>query len=295
MQTADATSQCATACCGCGTGCEPTTSSACSSDCESPVSEVAAETSPPRPREVADNDDASPPIPSGPLNLETLLKHVSEQLTSITHVPLPSRKKIQQLLGQFDWSLGELDRFKFVDPCKLYTRNKVAATPEFTLLLLCWNPGKSSPIHDHPCNGCWMRVLCGSVVETRYSRDAATNKLKNTGECAAVEGDVIYIDDSIGLHKVTNPSPTAPACTLHLYSPPFTSCSIWLDETADADKSLKPVVTYYSEFGERVCYEKASALCTGNRADCVAGEEGGACAAGSTTTGCGALARSGSA
>lgn len=24
----------------------------------------------------------------------------------------------------------------------------------FTLLLLCWNPGKESPIHDHPCDGC---------------------------------------------------------------------------------------------------------------------------------------------
>jgi len=66
--------------------------------------------------------------------------------------------------------------------------------PRPVLLPAAW----CSPIHDHPCNGCWMRVLCGSVVETRYARDAATNKLKNTGECAAVEGDVIYIDDSIG-------------------------------------------------------------------------------------------------
>jgi hypothetical protein len=47
-------------------------------------------------------------------------------------------------------------------------------------MLLCWNPGKCSPIHDHPCRGCWVRVCEGEVVETRYQKDEATGALVET-------------------------------------------------------------------------------------------------------------------
>ena len=29
----------------------------------------------------------------------------------------------------------------------------------YTLMLLCWTPYKESPIHDHPCDGCWLRLF----------------------------------------------------------------------------------------------------------------------------------------
>ena len=65
----------------------------------------------------------------------------------------------------------ELTRYTHLDDSKHYTRNLVATdNTNYTLLLLCWNPGKSSPIHDHPCDGCWMQVLKGQVRECRYER-----------------------------------------------------------------------------------------------------------------------------
>ena len=42
---------------------------------------------------------------------------------------------------------------------------------------MCWNPGKESPIHDHPCDGCWMRVCEGSVQEKRFKKDTVTDSL----------------------------------------------------------------------------------------------------------------------
>jgi hypothetical protein len=116
----------------------------------------------------------------------------------------------------------------------LAARNLIATDDEsFTLMLLCWTPGKESPIHDHPCDGCWMRVVHGTVVETKYARDAANNRLTQLGTSAAGEGTVIYIDDGIALHKVGNPSQTEGACTLHLYSPPFRTCQIWLEQMGE--------------------------------------------------------------
>lgn len=66
---------------------------------------------------------------------------------------------------------SELSRYAHFDPSKNYTRNLVSTDNEhFTLLLLCWNPGKESPVHDHPCDGCWMHVCEGNIKESRYER-----------------------------------------------------------------------------------------------------------------------------
>lgn len=62
----------------------------------------------------------------------------------------------------------------------------------------------------------------------------------------------------MGLHKVGAAVHCEGACTLHLYAPPFSTCSIWLDPSR-ADKAMHPVVTYHSEYGELVDYTPASA------------------------------------
>jgi predicted metal-dependent enzyme (double-stranded beta helix superfamily) len=60
-------------------------------------------------------------------------------------------------------------QYAHFDASRHYTRNLVATDgTTFTLLLLCWNPGRESPIHNHPCKGCWMRVAEGCVQEQRY-------------------------------------------------------------------------------------------------------------------------------
>lgn len=62
-----------------------------------------------------------------------------------------------------------LSRHSYMDPSKKYSRNLIATDDErYTLLMVCWNPGKESPIHDHPSDGCWMRVMHGNIQESRY-------------------------------------------------------------------------------------------------------------------------------
>ena len=65
--------------------------------------------------------------------------------------------------------LEDMHRYAFIDFDQKYTRNLISTDNElYTLLLLCWSPGQASPIHDHPCDGCWMRVVHGQVCESRY-------------------------------------------------------------------------------------------------------------------------------
>lgn len=99
----------------------------------------------------------------------------------------------------------EISRHAFIEPNKNYTRNLISTDHQtYTLLLLCWNPTKVSPIHDHPCNGCWMRVLKGTVNEKRYCKSEDGSHLMCTSDRTFVEGQNTFIKDSLGYHRIGN-------------------------------------------------------------------------------------------
>ena len=121
-------------------------------------------------------------------------------------------------------------------------------------MLLCWTAGKASPIHDHPCDGCWMRCIEGGITETRYAMPSQdTTALIQTAEGTFSSPSVAYIDDNCGLHKVAAAG-DGPAITMHLYAPPYTQCRVWL-HPEDAQRVLRPVVTFFSEHGKIVTYD----------------------------------------
>jgi cysteine dioxygenase len=154
----------------------------------------------------------------------------------------------------YDASNNEWRKFAFFDDDKLYTRNLVATDNEtFTLLILCWNPHKSSPIHDHPCDGCWMRVIDNTVNEQQFKiSETDSHEFIKTGETDFLSGQCAFIDDGIGFHKVAN-NTDLPSVTMHLYSPPFQSCRAWTD-VKDAEKVCRPQITMYSMNGKKVDY-----------------------------------------
>jgi len=144
----------------------------------------------------------------------------------------------------------EWEKYAHFDPDRHYTRNLIASDNDtYTLSLLCWNPNQESPIHDHPCDGCWMRVLQGEVFESRYKQAAGSDDcLECVQEAIFEEGGIAFIKDSLGFHKVGNPG-IKPAVTIHLYSPPFQSCRLWLDENR---KPCQSCICHYSEYGQLV-------------------------------------------
>ena len=45
----------------------------------------------------------------------------------------------------------------------------------FDLLILSWAPGTRSPIHNHPCERCFLMCISGSMFEERYEKDKDGN------------------------------------------------------------------------------------------------------------------------
>lgn len=55
--------------------------------------------------------------------------------------------------------------------------------------------------------------------------------------------------DSIGLHRMENPSHADPAVSLHLYCPPFDKCNMFDQRTG---KKTQCNITFWSKYGEKV-------------------------------------------
>ena len=135
-------------------------------------------------------------------------------------------------------------QYSHFDSTKPYTRNLIATDHEtYTLLLLCWNSLEESPIHNHPCDGCWLQVLEGEVQEVRYD-----HRLQCTMDIVYRSGQLSYITDNTGYHKVGNPS-SQRAVTLHLYAPPFERCQCWHSPDDLPNKPVEGKSVNHSEYG----------------------------------------------
>lgn len=94
-----------------------------------------------------------------------------------------------------------------------YTRHYVEQNAHFEMLILCWKSGQGSPVHNHAERGCILKVLQGQLLETRYQKEKVTESLY-------LKGELTYIDDQIGWHKIHNPGDSH-TVSLHIYSPGF--------------------------------------------------------------------------
>eukprot|EP01041_Mallomonas_annulata_P006495 gene6495-13107_t len=133
-------------------------------------------------------------------------------------------------MKRINLSAEETRKYIVWDPEKAYTRNLIAMDPtrhHYAILILCWNAGRETKIHNHPCDGCFIRTLSGAIREERYEIDPVTAKVILASSKIFDEGQVSYMDDYLGYHKIDNPSSDRGAVTLHIYTPPYTECKTW--------------------------------------------------------------------
>ena len=106
-----------------------------------------------------------------------------------------------------------------------YTRNCIVENEKYELILLCWEKGQATPIHDHGGEECWVKVIHGEFRETIYKLDdhAALSEVKST---ISKTGDISYMIDFMGYHRLENRSGSR-AMSLHLYAKPIRTCKIF--------------------------------------------------------------------
>lgn len=153
---------------------------------------------------------------------------------------------------------SEWKDFALEEPTRGYTRNGVDnINNKANLLLLVWNPGKGSCIHDHADAHCIMKILKGNLVETLYEwpEEGVEGPMKVIKESVRSEQQVAYMSDKIGLHRIKNPSDSEVAVSLHLYTPPWAAeygCSIFDENTSKSSKvNMSNLYSWRGELQEK--------------------------------------------
>ncbi|CAF0745764.1 unnamed protein product [Rotaria sordida] len=157
---------------------------------------------------------------------------------------------VSTIMNNYKGNMKEWLPYMKFQPNK-YTRNLVnGGNGKFNLMILCWAEGQGSSIHDHTNSHCFMKCLQGSLIETKYAWPNDENKEEQMhiiSRTELKEGQVAYINDTIGLHRVENPSHTDTCATLHLYVPPYSQCNIFDERTGRTNEAH---VTFYSKGGQ---------------------------------------------
>ena len=172
---------------------------------------------------------------------------------------------LTRLMSEYHSNPEDWDHLAMPDLSRGYTRNLVGTgNGKYNLLLLVWSPDKGSMIHDHADAHCLMRILKGSLTESRYTLgdfcpDGETMEIGPIGRpipklirrTVYAEGQTTYMSDDLGMHKISNEQSDI-AVSLHLYTPPNAAregCNVFCGRTGR--KSHVEQNNYYSVMGVR--------------------------------------------
>ncbi|ODM94561.1 Cysteine dioxygenase type 1 [Orchesella cincta] len=183
----------------------------------------------------------------------TSLKSLQSQLHDVFKSDYINTDLVETLMKAYKSNPEDWMQYANFDRDKL-TRNLVdSGNGKFNLILVCWEGGHQSTIHDHANCHCFMRQLEGTLTEIRYAwpqKDSREEKpLEEISRFPLHTSEVSYINDDIGLHRMENASSTSRAVSLHLYCPPFDACKVFDGNTG---KTISCPVTFWSKYGKKM-------------------------------------------
>ncbi|MBT6439565.1 MAG: cysteine dioxygenase family protein [Flavobacteriales bacterium] len=137
------------------------------------------------------------------------------------------------LLQSIDFGAKEVEPLCFWNP-EEYSRISIDKGDSFELVLMCWEPEQSTPIHNHNLLEGWIYVIDGQLTEESFiPANGKTTTLK--GKEVINSGDVSYINDELGVHRVTN-SHKGRTISLHLYSGSIGEVNTYEEGTRNIEK-----------------------------------------------------------
>jgi uncharacterized NAD(P)/FAD-binding protein YdhS/predicted metal-dependent enzyme (double-stranded beta helix superfamily) len=131
---------------------------------------------------------------------------------------------------------------------KIYRRNLIRQSANYTALLLCWRCGQRTPIHNHKGSACAVKVIHGVASEIQFEH-GPNDMVYPTGSRHYQAGEVFSSFD-VDTHQMVNlQADPHDLITLHVYSPPLKEMEfVAMQETTlanhDADL-LGPVMAYW--------------------------------------------------
>lgn len=157
-------------------------------------------------------------------NTQKTLKTVSELIQVLDEV---ERANYTTILKSMQLPIAEFEEHAtWSETC--YTRNCIEENEDFELILLCWEKGQLTAIHDHGGEECWVYFVEGEFREHVYTENKE-GKLDIVKTSNINPGDVSYMIDFMGFHNLENRS-NKRSMSLHLYAKPIKNCNVYDSE-----------------------------------------------------------------
>ncbi len=132
------------------------------------------------------------------------------------------------ILKDFKFEIGVLEPFMTWELGK-YTRNCLAYSDKYELILLCWDVNAETPVHDHGGEDCWVYQLKGTLTEVRYTQNKDDSSVVPVDELELTPEKLTFMNDRMGYHAIENRS-NQRALSLHLYASPIQVCNIFNED-----------------------------------------------------------------
>lgn len=94
-------------------------------------------------------------------------------------------------------------------------KNRVYLSSNIEILILSWKSNYKTLPHDHSKNGCWLKVLKGTLSEKLYNHN-----FNLTCKSIIYQGDISFMSNDIGYHSIANETENT-TFSIHIYSPPL--------------------------------------------------------------------------
>jgi cysteine dioxygenase len=114
-----------------------------------------------------------------------------------------------------------------------YARNFVCRTPQFELLVLCWEPGHVTTVHDHGGSLNFIRVHRGRLTSRLFERVDGGGLALASEETLVPAGSTSV--DRPQIHQLANTS-GARLVTVHVYAPALTRLTVYDVETGSSEQ-----------------------------------------------------------
>lgn len=115
-----------------------------------------------------------------------------------------------------DWEKYVSPKYITYNDYNDYNKFLVPIDSSLNMYIIEWLKHSGTAIHGHSYPGCVYKVLDGYLKESIYSSDQYTYNNKLLCENILNKGDVKYINNKIGLHRIKNTSDNK-CYTLNIY------------------------------------------------------------------------------
>mgnify|MGYP003624166039 FL=1 len=157
-------------------------------------------------------------------NIQKSIKTLSELILILDE---EERTNYTTILKSMNLPITEFRKYAtWSETC--YTRNCIEENENFELILICWEKGQKTAIHDHGGEECWVYFVEGGFREHVYkeSKKGELNVVKTSN---SKSGGVAYMIDFMGFHNLENTS-NKRSMSLHLYAKPIKNCNVYDSE-----------------------------------------------------------------